>query len=138
MTVVAAYAPTPLGADAVHEAAAEARRRAEPLLVLNTASGAAVADPALATDDQLERLRRDLEGTGVDVEVRQVRHASSAAEAVLDVVRAEEASLLVIGLRHRSVVGKFLLGSTAQTLLLDAPCHVLAVKPSATHDRGAT
>jgi len=44
------------------------------------------------------------------------------------VVREVDASRLVIGMRHRTPVGKMLMGSTAQQLLLDCPCPVLAVK----------
>ena len=40
-----------------------------------------------------------------------------------------DAELLVLGLRHRNPVGKMLLGSTAQHLLLECPKPVLAVKP---------
>ena len=36
--------------------------------------------------------------------------------------------LIVIGLRHRTAVGKLLMGSVAQRILLDARCPVLAVK----------
>jgi nucleotide-binding universal stress UspA family protein len=36
--------------------------------------------------------------------------------------------VLVIGIRHRSAVGKLLMGSAAQRILLDVDCPVLAVK----------
>ena len=49
-------------------------------------------------------------------------------QEVLDVAESERASLIVIGLRRRSPVGKLLLGSVAQTILLQANCPVLAVK----------
>jgi nucleotide-binding universal stress UspA family protein len=47
---------------------------------------------------------------------------------VIDVAVEVDASVLVIGLRHRTAVGKLLMGSTAQRILLDCPCPVLAVK----------
>ena len=45
-----------------------------------------------------------------------------------EVADETDADLIVIGLRRRTPVGKLILGSNAQRILLDAPCAVLAVK----------
>ena len=41
---------------------------------------------------------------------------------------AADAEVLVIGARRRSPLGKFLLGSATQTIILDAPMPVLVIK----------
>lgn len=51
-----------------------------------------------------------------------------SADRVLQVAQETDAALVVVGTRHRSAVGKFLLGSTAQRLVLEAACPVLVVK----------
>jgi nucleotide-binding universal stress UspA family protein len=51
------------------------------------------------------------------------------ADEVLQVAREIDASVIVIGLRKRSAVGKLLMGSSALRILLDADRPVLAVKP---------
>ena len=53
------------------------------------------------------------------------------AEDLVKVAEDTGAELIVIGLRRRTPVGKLILGSNAQRVLLDAPCPVLAVKADA-------
>lgn len=47
---------------------------------------------------------------------------------LVDIAEETNAELIVIGLRRRTPVGKLILGSQAQRVLLDANCPVLAVK----------
>ena len=69
-----------------------------------------------------------LDRSGVAYEVRQLGRVFEPAEDLLSIAEASEAELIVIGLRRRSPVGKLILGSNAQRILLDAHCPVLAVK----------
>lgn len=67
-------------------------------------------------------------GTQVKVIDRAGRSDRDPAEAVLDEIRDHDVSRLVIGLKRRSPVGKALLGSVSQRLLLESPVPVVAVK----------
>ena len=128
MTVLVGYVPNQYGEAALSAGVAEARRRQEPLLVVNQSRDDVLADAHRAGEEQLDRVRRDLEELGLAAEVRRIEEGGDSAEALLDVATEVDASVIVIGLRHRSPVGKLLMGSNAQRILLDATCPVLAVK----------
>ena len=128
MTVLVGFVPNVLGEAALTASVAEARRRGERLLVVNMSRDDVLVDARRAGEDQLDRVRRDLDELDLEFEVRQIAEGGDAAEVLLDVAQQEEVSVIVIGLRHRTAVGKLLLGSAAQRILLDANCPVLAVK----------
>ena len=106
----------------------ESRRRDQPLLVVNMSRDDVLVDPHRAATDDLERVRRDVTELGVEVEVVRIEEGTDPAEALLRVADERRAVVVVIGLRHRTPVGKLILGSAAQRILLDARCPVLAVK----------
>lgn len=85
-------------------------------------------DDHIADKAQLDEIRRRFEGLDVDYHLRQSLRGDGPADEIVRAATEEHASLIVIGLRRRSKVGKMLFGSTAQTVLLDADCPVLAVK----------
>ena len=64
--------------------------------------------------------------------IADLARGNDPAQDLIEVAESEGAALIVIGLRRRSPVGKLLLGSNSQTLLLHADCPVLAVKAAAT------
>ena len=128
MTVLVGYVPTPLGEATLRAGVAEARRRAEPLVVVNMSRDDVLVDAHRARSDDLARVERDVAELGIDVEVVRIEKGGDPAEALVGAGEERSASVIVIGLRHRSPVGKLIMGSTAQRILLDARCPVLAVK----------
>ncbi|NUP21517.1 MAG: universal stress protein [Streptomyces sp.] len=128
MTILVGYVPSPEGEAALRAGIDEARRRNEKLLVVNTTRGEAYADPRFAQEPDLTHVREDLAALGVAFDVRQVVGARDAAEEIIDLAETMGASLVVIGLRRRSAVGKLIMGSAAQQILLGVGCPVLAVK----------
>ena len=85
-------------------------------------------EDAIDSEQQMESVRKQLRDAGVEYEVRQLVRGLDPADDLLNVATEVEAEFIVIGLRRRSPVGKLILGSNAQRVLLDAPCPVLAVK----------
>ncbi|KGN41772.1 universal stress protein [Knoellia aerolata] len=123
MAIVVGYIPTKEGAAALARAGEEAVLRRTDLVVINSNRDGAGND-----SEELQRLGDDLKGEGVTVTVRQLIRGNEPAEDLIAVAEEIGAELIVIGLRRRTPVGKLILGSNAQRILLDAPCPVLAVK----------
>jgi nucleotide-binding universal stress UspA family protein len=128
MAIVVGYVPTPAGRAALSSAIGEAHRRSARLVVLNASRGDALVDRRHSSADDWDAVQQELEGSGVEFEVAQQVEAKDPAEQVLEVARQTNAELIVIGLRRRTPVGKLIMGSQAQTILLEADCPVLAVK----------
>lgn len=128
MTVLVGYLPNPLGEATLRAGVEEARRRAEPLVVLNMARDDVLVDARRAGADDLERVGRDLAELGVEATVVQVEEGNDPAVTIVREADERAVSVVVIGLRHRTPVGKLIMGSAAQRILLEARCPVLAVK----------
>jgi Universal stress protein UspA and related nucleotide-binding proteins len=130
MSILVGYVPTPAGEAAATEAVAEAKRRAEPLLVVNSVREGALVDKSAAAPEDLDRVRSLAAEAGVDLTVLDSTHRDDLAEELLELAIRHEVSVIVIGLRQRTQVGKFIMGSHAQRILLQADRPVLAVKAS--------
>ena len=128
--VVIGYVSTPEGYAALRHARREAALRAAKLVVVNSERGGrdGNAERAVQTERELEEVRHELEAEGLDHDVRHLARGNDPAEDLLAVADEVGAELVVIGLRRRTPVGKLIMGSNAQRILLDAHCAVLAVK----------
>ena len=127
--IVVGYTPAPQSRAALTSAIAEAHRRDARLVIVNASTGDRYTDTSFASADQIEEVRAVLEHSGVVHEIRQPVRGRDGAEEVLLAAEQLEAELIVIGVRRRTAVGKLLLGSTAQTIIMQATCDVLSVKP---------
>ena len=115
MSVLVAVSESPEGVAALTAGVAEAQLLDTDLVVVNLS---------------VSKVDVSTVPSGVDVEV-VYRHGGAdrdPVEVVLDEIRDRGVQRLVIGLKRRSPVGKALLGSISQRLLIDAPVPVLAVK----------
>jgi nucleotide-binding universal stress UspA family protein len=130
MTIVVGYVATKEGRAALDRAVAEAKLRTQPLVVINSDRGGSgfTGEHAAEQEQALQGVKDEMADAGIEVDVRGLVRGKEPAEDLIAVAEETNAELIVIGLRRRTPVGKLILGSNAQRVLLDAPCPVLAVK----------
>lgn len=129
MTVAVAHSDTPRGDAALRAAADEAVLRGQDLAVLHIIGG---VDEVTHNDPAVEKRVADhlTDVAGLTWKLHTAPEGFDTAEALLDQAEEVGATLLVIGSRHRTRVGKLLLGSTVQRVLLESSIPVLVVKAS--------
>ena len=127
--IVIGFTADTFGQAALDHGIAEARLRDTDVLVVNSTAGDAYADPAFAQADRAREVQARLATCGVPFQWSQPVGVDAATELLTAMERAD-AELLVIGVKHRNPVGKLLLGSVSQRVLLECAKPVLAVKPT--------
>lgn len=129
-TIVVGYVPTAEGEAALEAALAEARLRSADLVVVSSHP----EEPFLrrgegvVAEAEVASLSHRLEASGVPFTVNYLTRGFEPAEDLISVANSHNADLIVIGMRRRTPVGKLVMGSNSQRVLLDAECPVLTVK----------
>jgi nucleotide-binding universal stress UspA family protein len=118
--IVIGYTEDQFGRAALEAGIAEAKIRETDVVLVNSTAGDSYIDAAFSQPGQIQDVKTRLSTCGVPFEIEQPVGVY-AADALL--------KAMVIGLKHRNPVGKLLLGSVSQQVLLECPKPVLAVKP---------
>lgn len=135
MLIATGFLQSPEGRAALAAAADEAEARGAKLLVVHSMKGGErdELEQVRTYDAAFEEATRELDQRTLDYEVKRYVRGATPAEDLLQCAKDEDVDLLVIGIRRRSPVGKLILGSNSQDIILQAECPVLCVKPRQDH-----
>jgi|SRR5690625_735833 len=126
--IVVGYIPSAEGEVALDRAIKEAIAHNAKLLVVNVIhDDGSTIDDRYVPEEAQAKIQSRIEGTNADFELVQ-SSALNVADALIEIADEHNAETIVLGLRKRSQVGKLILGSIAQRVLMNAECSVLAVR----------
>ena len=125
MTIAVVHSATPPGRAALLAGAQEALLRLEDLVIAVAAGSGPVTVEEVR--EQLGPTANQLDEEGLTIGIGHSQ-LSDPSDAVVQIAQENDARLLVLGLKRRTPVGKLIMGSLAQRILLEATCPVLAVK----------
>ena len=76
----------------------------------------------------LEYAKALLEEDNLDCETHLLIRGLSPGEDLVQFAEDNQINEIIVGVRRRSKVGKLLMGSTAQHVILNAPCPVVSIR----------
>lgn len=133
MSIALAHqASSPIGRVALQEAAREAQLRTTHLAVIHVVESVDLDIIEAHRAGLSDEIEKALEAGGLSEVTWHLKLVpgdnQSIPDQVLSFADEVDAQVLVIGARRRSPVGKFLLGSVTQTIILEADMPVIVVK----------
>jgi nucleotide-binding universal stress UspA family protein len=85
-------------------------------------------DEFVKKEKELEKVKRQLSKEDIGCETTLSVRGLETGEDLVLFARENGIDEIIIGIKKLSKVGKFIFGSTAQYVILEAPCPVLTVK----------
>jgi nucleotide-binding universal stress UspA family protein len=79
-------------------------------------------------ESKLEKIKMSFKADDIPCESQASVSFHSPGEDLVEFAKNNDIDEIIIGVRKKSKVGKLVFGSTAQYVILEAPCPVLAVK----------
>jgi nucleotide-binding universal stress UspA family protein len=76
----------------------------------------------------LEWAKSLFEENEIDCDTHLLIRGLSPGEDIVEFAKENQVDEIIVGVKRRSKVGKLLMGSTAQFIILQAPCPVVSVK----------
>jgi nucleotide-binding universal stress UspA family protein len=77
---------------------------------------------------QLKEIKDRFDADHIPCQIHTVFRSLSPGEDLVDFARQNNMDEIIIGVKHRSKIGKLIMGSTAQFVILEASCPVVTVK----------
>lgn len=134
MKILVAYTETNELDNAVLELAKKyARRSNSSLYIANSMER--VADSEIAflkkIEEKLETLKETIRKEGIPCSTHLLIRGLSPGEDIVKFAKDEKIDRIYIGIEKVSKLGKFIFGSNAQHIILEAPCPVISVNKDA-------
>jgi nucleotide-binding universal stress UspA family protein len=79
-------------------------------------------------DTALDEAKDTFDKLSIPCRTKVITNKLTAGENLVAFSRDHDIDMLIIGIKRRSKVSKMLLGSTAQYVILNAPCPVLSIQ----------
>ena len=126
MKIMVCYDSSKEADAAVGEAASYAKRLDGTVTIVTSIR--AEGEESRTALEGLERARRAFDQCGIPCATKLLARDLYAGEDLVLFATENRMDLVVLGVKNRSKLGKLLLGSVTQHVMLSAPCPVLGVK----------
>ncbi|MCK5312877.1 MAG: universal stress protein [Desulfobacteraceae bacterium] len=130
MKILVGYKGTDVGKDLMDIAVKHAKAFDGTILIATSLAGGDKTEgqEIAKAEGNLDQAKLYFDDFDVKSETHLLVRGLDAGEDIVRFAKESNVDEIIIGVRSRSKVGKLIFGSTAQIVILEAPCPVLTVK----------